>query len=255
MNNSNREKDQNDYLIINEIFKKGKRKLGWRSIKMNLKSDYGIIMNHKKIKRIMKKYELHVTIRRKNPYKMIMKKTQEHHTFDNILDRNFKQDIPGKVLCTDITYMYYKQGRRAYLSVIKDIASKEIVSWQLSNNLTMKFVLDSVDDLKSVKTLSNETIIHSDQGFHYTNPEFIKRVKELKLIQSMSRKGNCIDNSPIESFFGHLKDNVDYKKAKTYEELHNMINEYMNYYNNRRYQWEIKKMTPVEYRNHLLESF
>lgn len=254
LNNPNKEKDEDDYLIIKKIFEKGKRKLGWRSIKMSLKSDYGIIMNHKKIKRIMKKYELYVKIRRRNPYKMIMKKTQEHRTFDNILDRNFKQNVPGKVLCTDITYMYYGQGRKAYLSVIKDIASKEVVSWQLSGNLTMKFVLDSVNDLKSIKTLNDKTIIHSDQGFHYTNPAFIAKVKALKLVQSMSRKGNCIDNSPIESFFGHLKDNIDYEEARTFEELNNMINKYMNYYNNRRYQWEIKKMTPVEYRNHLLKA-
>lgn len=252
LNNQNKERNENDYLIIKEIFEKGKKNLGWRSIKMKLESDYGIIMNHKKIKRIMKKYGLSTKIRRKNPYKMIMKKTQEHRTFDNILDRNFKQDLPGKVLCTDITYMYYGQGRKAYLSVIKDVASKEILSWQLSRNLTMKFVLDSIDDLKSVETLSSKTIIHSDQGFHYTNPEYVKRIKELKLVQSMSRKGNCIDNSPIESFFGHLKDNVDYKKSRTFEELGDTIAEYMNYYNNRRYQWEIKKMTPVEYRNHLL---
>jgi len=254
LNNLDKEKDRDDYLIIKEIFDKGKKKLGWRSIKMNLKSDYGIIMNHKKIKRIMKKYELYVKIRRRNPCKMIMKKTREHRTFDNILGRKFKQDIPGKILCTDITYMYYRQGRKAYLSVVKDIASKEIVSWQLSNNLTMKFVLDSMDDLKNIKTLKHETIIHSDQGFHYTNPEFIKKVKALNLIQSMSRKGNCIDNAPIESFFGHLKDDVDYKKARTFEELNDMVNKYMNYYNNKRYQWEIKKMTPVEYRNHLLQN-
>jgi len=254
LNNPNKEKDKNDYLIIKEIFEKGKRKLGWRSIKMSLKSDCGMIMNHKKIKRIMRKYELCVKIRRRNPYKMIMKKNQEHRTFENILDRNFKQDIPGRVLCTDITYLYYGYGRKAYLSVIKDIATKEVISWQLSNNLTMKFVLDGVNDLKGVKTLNSKTMIHSDQGFHYTNPEFIKKIKELKITQSMSRKGNCIDNSPIESFFGHLKDNVDYKEAKTFKELYSMLKEYMDHYNNRRYQWEIKKMTPVEYRNHLLQT-
>jgi transposase InsO family protein len=246
-------KDEDDYLLIKKIFEKGKGKLGWRPIQMRLKSDYGMIMNHKKIKRIMRENNLIVKIRRKNPYKMIMKKTQEHRTFNNILDRNFKQNIPGKVLCTDITYLYYGRSRKAYLSAIKDIASKEIVGWRVSDNLTMKFVLDSIDDLKNIKTIGNETIIHSDQGFHYTNPEFIKRVKLLKLNQSMSRKGNCIDNSPIESFFGHLKDDVGYREAKTFDELNDMINEYMDYYNNRRYQWGIKKMTPAEYRNHLLQ--
>lgn len=249
-----KDKDENDYLLINEIFKKGKKKLGWRSIQMRLKSDYEIIMNHKKIKRIMKKYKLFTKIRRRNPYKMIMKKTQEHRTFDNVLARNFKQNTPGRVLCTDITYLYYGKSRKAYLSVIKDVATKEILAWKLSNNLTMKFVLDSVDDLNNINTIDSNTIIHSDQGFHYTNPEFIKMVKTLNLIQSMSRKGNCIDNSPVESFFGHLKDDISYKKVSTFDELNDMIREYMNYYNNQRYQWEIKKMTPAEYRNHLLRK-
>ena len=164
---------------------------------MRLKADYGIIMNHKKIKRIMREKGLHVKIRRKNPYKMIMKKTQEHRTFNNIIDRNFKQNIPGKVLCTDITYLYYGLGRKAYLSAIKDIASKEIIGWRVSNNLTMKFVLDSVDDLENVKTINNKTMIHSDQGFHYTNPEFIKKVKSLKSIQLMYKKGNYEPDCPF----------------------------------------------------------
>jgi transposase InsO family protein len=96
-------------------------------------------------------------------------------------------------------------------------------------------------------------MIHSDQGVHYTNPLYIEMVKQLKMIQSMSRKGNCIDNAPIESFFGHLKDDVDYKSCKTFEELHSLTEEYVRYYNHQRKQWELKKMTPVDYRNHLLE--
>lgn len=254
LNNKNNNKDRDDYFLIKRIFKQGKRKLGWRPIQMGLKADYGVIMNHKKIKRIMRENDLVVKIRRKNPYKMIMKKTREHRTFDNILDRNFKQDMPGKVLCTDITYMYYGHGKKAYLSVIKDIATKEVLSWELSNNLTMKFVIDSINNLKNSKVLNSKTLIHSDQGFHYTNPEYITKVKSLNLIQSMSRKGNCTDNAPIESFFGHLKDDVDYKKTKTFSELNGMLDTYMNYYNNKRYQWDIQKMTPVQYRDHLLAT-
>ena len=252
LNNFNKNKDRKDYLLIKEIFNKSKKKLGWRPIQMRLKSDYGIIMNHKKIKRIMREKNLIVKIRRKNPYRMMAKKTQLHCTFDNILNRDFHQVIPGKVLCTDITYIDYSLNRKAYLSVIKDIASKEIVSWKLSNNLSMNFILDSIDDLKNNSTLTKDTLIHSDQGFHYTSPEYIQRVKSLGLTQSMSRKGNCIDNAPIESFFGHFKDDVDYKEARTFDELNDIINAYMDYYNNHRYQWEIKKMAPVEYKNHLL---
>ena len=254
LSNHKKNRDRDDCSLIKEIFNKVKKKLGWRPIQMCLKADYGVIMNHKKIKRIMRENDLIVRVRRKNPYKMIMKKTQEHRTFDNILNREFDQSIPGKVLCTDITYVYYGLGRKAYLSVIKDIASKEIVSWRLSNNLSINFVLESINDLKNNNSLTNETLIHSDQGFHYTNPEYIHRVKSLNLIQSMSRKGNCIDNAPIESFFGHFKDDVDYKEARTFDELNDMINEYMDYYNNRRYQWDIQKMTPVQYRNHLLTN-
>jgi putative transposase len=246
------EKDHDDYVVVKEIFEKGKKKLGWRSIQMRLQSDYGITMNHKKIKRIKNKYNLITKIRTRNPYKTIMKKTQEHRTFDNILDRKFKQSIPGNVLCSDITYLYYGQGRKAYLSAIKDTASKEVVSWQTSNNLSMKFVLDSADRLKNNKTVHSKTIVHSDQGFHYTNPNYIQSIKKLNLIQSMSRKGSCIDNAPIESFFGHLKDDVSCKDAKTFDELNDMINAYMDYYNNERYQWDLKKMTPVQYRDHLL---
>lgn len=249
---SKKDKDYDDYLLIKEIFKKGKEKLGWRQIQMCLKSDYNIVMNHKKIKRIKNKYNLITKIRRKNPYKTIMKKTKKHCTFDNILNRDFNQTIPRKVFCTDITYLYYGLGRKAYLQAIKDIATKEIVGFEVSNNLSMNFVLSSIDKLKSNTVLENNAIIHSDQGAHYTSPEYIEKIKSLDLIQSMSRKGNCIDNAPIESFFGHLKDDVNYKETKTFNELSDMIYEYIDYYNNHRYQWGIKKMTPVQYRNHLM---
>lgn len=245
-------KDEPDYLIIKQIFETGKQKLGWRPIKIKLDRGHKIVMNHKKIKRIMRKYGLVVKIRRRNPYKDIMKKDLEHRTCANLLNRDFRQSIPGKVLSTDITYLYYGISQRAYLSVIKDIASKEIVSWRISNNITLKFVLDSLDYLKNVKTVSSETMIHSDQGSHYTSPEYRTRVKELGITQSMSRKGNCIDNAPVESFFGHLKDDADYSEAKNFGELKGIIGDYISYYNNERYQWDLKKMTPVEYRDHLL---
>jgi len=118
----------------------------------------------------------------------------------------------------------------------------------------MPFVLKSIEKLKGINYFTSQSLIHSDQGFHYTNPEYIQKVKELNLIQSMSRKGNCVDNSPMETFFGHLKDEVEYKKAKTFNELNDMISEYIDHYNNHRHQWNIKKMTPAQYRDHLFAS-
>jgi len=249
------EKDYDDYLLIKEIFEQGKRKYGFRVIQMKLKSDKNVIMNHKKIIRIKNKYHLFTKIRKVNPYRMIMKKTLEHRTFENLLSRNFQLNIPYKVFCTDITYLPYN-NRLAYLSVIKDIATGEIVGWHLANNLTMPIVFNTIKSMENNKSLSLDSfkniMIHSDQGFHYTHPAFIEKIKNLKMIQSMSRKGNCIDNAPIESFFGHLKDDIDYRSSKTFEELKQIITDYMDYYNHRRYQWNLKKMTPVCYRDHLL---
>lgn len=246
--------DYDDYLLIKEVFDKGRAKYGWRTIQMKLK-DKKISMNHKKIIRIKNKYNLMTKIRIKNPYKAIMKKTREHRTFENKLNRNFKQDNPQTVFCTDITYLPFNH-RIAYFSAVKDIASREIVAWNLSLHLQMDIVLDTVKYMKNNQGIASlkDALIHSDQGFHYTNPEYISRVKQLDMAQSMSRKGNCIDNAPMESFFGHFKDEVDYKNCKTFEELKALTKEYINYYNNGRRQWNLKKMTPAKYKDHLLAA-
>lgn len=206
-------------------------------------------MNHKKIQRIMRKYGLTAMVRKKNPYKQMMKKSLEHRTFPNKLQREFHQILPFKVFCTDITYIPFL-SRFAYLSVIKDIASGEVVAWNLSLSLEVTLVTETV---KNIQLDSYENImIHSDQGFHYTNPAYIEIVKELKMIQSMSCKGKCIDNAPIESFFGHIKDELDYRSCQSFEQLRLAIDEYMRYYNHERKQWTRNKMTPVAYRNYLL---
>jgi transposase InsO family protein len=237
------DRDFADYLQIKEVFERGRGKYGWRSIKMRLPS-----MNHKKIKRIMRKYDLVTRVRRKNPYKMVMKKRLEHRIFPNKLNREFRQVVPKRVFCTDITYLPFHH-RFAYLSVIKDIASGEVVAWNASLYLDMVLVTNTVKNMPL--NSCEEAMIHSDQGFHYTNPSFIAIVKEAKMIQSMSGRGNCIDNAPIESFFGHLKDELNYKTCQSFDELHLKIAEYMTYYNYERKQWTRNKMTPVEYRNYL----
>lgn len=241
-------KDFNDCSMVQEIFEKSKKKLGWRRIQMRLASNYGVLMNHKKVRRIMSQHGLVCQIRRKNPYKQIMKKTREHRTFENILNRQFVQLIPKRVLCTDITYLYYALGRKAYLSVIKDIATGEILAWELSMNIELEFVIKTVIKLGQM----SKALLHSDQGFHYTSPLYSQTIKALGLTQSMSRRGNCIDNAPMESFFGHLKDELDFKQCNTFQELTVKVNEYMQYYNHNRQQWGLKKMTPAQYRNHLL---
>ena len=238
------DKDYEDYLKIKTIFDKSKRKYGWRSVKMRLAH-----MNHKRIQRIMRKYQLIVNIRRKNPYKQMMKKSLEHRTFPNKLQREFCQIVPLKVFCTDITYIPFRQGF-VYLSVIKDIASGEVMAWNLTVGMEMTLVMETVRNMKLDS--SENAMIHSDQGFHYTNPKYIEIIKELKMTQSMSRKGNCIDNAPIESFFGHMKDELEYQSCRSFKELLLKIEEYMRYYNYERKQWTRNRMTPVEYKRFLL---
>jgi len=210
-----------------------------------------IIMNSKKILRIMKKYNLLSIIRKKNPYKNIAKATQEHRTCTNILARDFSWITPFTKLWTDISYLYYKWSR-AYISILKDMISWEIVSHKVSNNLWLWFVIDTIEKAKN--RLKNWSIIHSDQWFHYTNPGYQELLKKNWIIQSMSRRWNCLDNAPTESFFWHLKDEIDLSKCNNFKELENIIKKYIFHYNNERPQWTRKKMTPVQYRNHLLQK-
>jgi putative transposase len=95
-------------------------------------------------------------------------------------------------------------------------------------------------------------LIHSDQGFHYTHPFYIKQLADWGVVQSMSRKGNCLDNAPVESFFGHLKDELDLSTCHSLDQVRAVVYKYIHHHNHDRHQWERKKMAPVEYRNHLL---
>ena len=160
------------------------------------------------------------------------------------------------MLLTDITYLFYGQGKKAYLSTIKDSSTNEVVAYHVSDRLTLDIATDTIRKLKKNRKikLSKDAFIHSDQGAHYTSPIFQKLVKKYGLGQSMSRRGNCWDNAPQESFFGHFKDETYIKTCDTLEQLKNEIKQYMIYYNYYRYQWDLKKMTPVQYRNHLLKT-
>jgi putative transposase len=242
--------------IILKAYKFKKRKKGARQIKMTLEGQFKIVYNLKRIRRIMKKYAITCPIRRANPYKRIMKATHEHRVVPNLLNREFKQSIPGKVLLTDITYLFYGKGMKAYLSTIKDSSTNEIVAFHVSDRITMDLATDTLLKLKKNRKFfqAEGAFIHSDQGTHYTHPDYQKLVKKLGLSQSMSRRGNCWDNAPQESFFGHFKDEAYIKPCETLEELKREIEDYMAYYNYYRYQWNLKKMTPVQYRDHLLKT-
>lgn len=231
------------------------RKKGAKQIKMTLEGEFETKYNLKRIRRVMKKFSIICPIRKANPYRRMMKATKEHTVVPNLLKRNFKQNVPGKVLLTDITYLYYGKNQKAYLSTIKDSSTNEILSYNVSTSLKLEIATDTIEKLVTNGTVKipEGAFIHSDQGAHYTSPTFQKLLKKYGLGQSMSRRGNCWDNAPQESFFGHFKDESCIKQCDSLETLRTEIDQYMDYYNSFRYQWGLKKMTPVQYRNHLLE--
>lgn len=246
-------KDEQDFALIEKVFLLKNKKAGAKTIKMELGNDEGIIMNLKKIHRLMNKYGLVAKVRQANPYKKLAQATQEHKTCPNIVNREFDTGEPGKVLLTDITYLYYGNGQVGYLSAIKDGSTNEILAHHVSTSLKMGLVYSTLDNLiENGFELPAESYLHSDQGMHYTHPIFQHKVRQLGFTQSMSRRGNCWDNAPIESFFGHLKDEVDIKGCQSISALKALINEYILDYNTSRYQWDLKKMTPNQYRDHLL---
>lgn len=211
-----------------------------------------IVMNHKKISRLMKKYGLFCPIRKANPARRMAKAMKTSNYADNILNRQFEEYGPGYVLETDITYLFYGSKRsKAYLSVVKDGFTKQILAYVLSPSLEEDFVLKTINQLysKHKHNIHTDALIHSDQGAHYTSVKFIDLLKSLEIRQSMSRRGNCWDNAPQESFFGHMKDEIDryIENACSYEDLKEIIDSYMVYYNNDRYQYNLAKLSPNEY--------
>ena len=136
------------------------------------------------------------------------------------------------MLLTDISYLFFKNGQKAYLSTILDASTNEVLSYNISKSLKIDIVTTTIDKLikNNKEILREDSFIHSDQGAHYTSPIFQKIVKKNGLGQSMSRRGNCWDNAPQESFFGHLKDEVNIKSCETFDELALEIDNYIEYY-------------------------
>jgi putative transposase len=209
-----------------------------------------VVMNLKKIRRLMDKFNLSCPIRKANPYRQMAKALKTSNVTDNLLQREFECYGPRMVLLTDITYLPYN-GKFAYLSTILDAYTKQILAYVLSNSFEVDFVLETVNQLIDNHgiSLTAATIVHSDQGCHYTSYSFVNILKDKCLRQSMSRKGNCWDNAPQKSFFGPMKDHIKEELAPCLEfyEVKDIVDRYMNYYNNQRYQWQLAKLSPNEF--------
>lgn len=226
---------------------------GYRGTQMRLKR-MGVLMNRKKVRRLMRKYGLVCPIRRPNAYRQMMRKMMTNAIAKNRVAREFRKHGCRKILLTDITYLRLKD-KFCYLSVIIDAYTTEVLAYCLSQSLEVDFVLQTVKSLLAHHQLEldSTTIIHSDQGCHYTSIPFRQLLTDVELRQSMSRRGNCWDNAPQESFFGHMKDELRpyIKRWKSIEDVQDRIDDWMDYYNNDRYQDKLHGMAPTEYYNWL----
>lgn len=242
------QKDRKDFELILDAYNYRGYKKGSRSIHMRLLHN-GTPMNRKKIQRLMRKYNLKCPIRKPNPYKKMLKESEVSEVAENLLERKFREYGPRYVLLTDITYLFYDRGNKAYLSSIKDAYTKEILAHVVSSNMKEDFVLETINILMNnhKHELKTDALIHSDQGIHYKAYTFKELLNNSQLRQSMSRKANCWDNAPQESFHGHMKDEIDLSNCNTIEDVKKVIDDYIDYYNNDRYQWNLAKLSPSEY--------
>jgi putative transposase len=219
---------------------------GYRRVTLELHK-LGYDTNHKVVMKLMKEEKLTCKVR--------MKKYRSYRgecgkIAPNIINRNFRTDRPSQKWTTDITE-FHLFGRKLYLSPILDMYNGEIISYELSERPVLEQVIRMLH--KAINKTFNVSgiILHSDQGWQYQHSYYQKILKNHGIIQSMSRKGNCLDNSVMENFFGLLKSELLYlQEFKSYDELVEEIHKYIHYYNNNRIKVKLKGMSPVEYREH-----
>ena len=222
---------------------------GYRRMKKLLKKKYNIIVNHKKLKKILKANNLNACIRRKKPKNKLLENSKKIIA-ENILSRDFNSSYPGKKYVTDITYIPIWAGM-VYLSLIIDLYNGEVVASKTTTNFDTSISVDIIKALSKKIDLKG-AIIHSDQGVHYTNNLYCNILKEKGAIQSMSRKANCWDNAVVENFFSHFKCEcvrIRKKALRTFRDVRDVVDEYIYFYNNERIKVELNGMAPVEYRS------
>ena len=232
--------------LIMQVYHHHKGRYGYRRIALDLRNK-GIVINHKTVLRLMKVLGLKSVIRVKK-YKSY--KGEQGRIAPNILNRRFKSAHPDEKWATDLTE-FNVLGKKLYLSPIIDMFNGEIVSYELSERPNFNQIIAMLK--KSFKKIPDHTnlILHSDQGWQYQMKQYQRILKGKGIIQSMSRKGNCLDNAIVENFFGTLKSELFYlKQYRSVTQLKSEIAEYINYYNNERISENLKGMSPTQYRAH-----
>ena len=239
--------DEIDFQHIKKVMDYKGFKKGSRTIYMMLPGMCGVHFGRAKILRLMKKYGCVCTVRKERPELKTSKENLKNNRKPNLLKRRFRLARPNEILLTDVSYLKYSTNKTEYFSCIKDAVTGKIVNHVTSSANDLSLATDTIACLDSTEN----TLFHSDQGILYFSDVFQNKLKELGYEQSMSRRGNCWDNSSQESYFGHMKDECDFSKCSTPEDVKRIVDEYVYYYNYERPQWSRNKMTPVDYEKYL----
>ncbi len=237
--------DKDSFLVqcISECQARTNKTYGYRRVCLYLDRQ-GIKANHKAVLRIMNKYGLLSEIRRRKKYRRM---SEQLHKYENILNRDFNAESPNTKWVTDISYIHSAQGV-LYLSMIRDLYDGSIISYRTGTEQTVHLVLNTIKDAMKKEKVTKELQLHSDQGLQYTSTGYFNLTKEYGITPSMSRRGNCYDNAVAENFFGILKTECIYRyKPKTFDDVRQLIDHFIWFYNNERIQLKTK-LTPLEKR-------
>jgi len=232
---------------VQAAYETSHRTYGYRRITLHLQQKEGLSINHKAVLRLM--HKLHIRSVARKP--KMCKKLEEfgtYHTYPNLLNRDFVANRPNQKWVTDITYIDTQQGW-CYLSIIKDLFDGFIVAHVLTQSNSIALVTATVRQAKAKEKVTDGLILHSDQGHQYTSQAYHDVLtQEYNITPSMSRRANCWDNAPMETFFGHLKE--EYLRQfhqPTFQDAQLLIEEYIHFYNYERIQLKTKQ-TPFETR-------
>lgn len=233
--------------LIQEAYEKSHKSYGYRRITLWLRKHKGVCINHKAVLRLMSRMNIHSVARKRKIYKKVTE-LGTYHRYENVLNREFIADQPNQKWVTDITYIDTLQGW-CYLSTIKDLYDGFIVAYSCDLNNSVSLVTRTVRLAKQKEKVTDGLILHSDQGVQYTSQTYHDVLtQEYHITPSMSRRGNCWDNAPMENFFGHLKEEyLRHFKPPSFEDARQLIDEYIHFFNYERIQLKTKQ-TPYERR-------
>ena len=231
---------------IVELYHLNRGRYGYRRLTMAMRNE-GYLINGKTVRRLMSEAGLKCEVRMK---KYRSYKGEVGKIAPNLLGRNFKATAPHMKMVTDITE-FHLFGEKIYLSPVLDLYNRELIFYTIYRHPVLDMVKDMIEGTVAIIGSNTNAILHSDQGWQYQHKNYQKLLKDNNIIQSMSRKGNCLDNAVMENFFGLLKSELLYlRKFESLEQFLEELEDYLEYYNTVRIKEKLNGMSPVQYRTH-----